>query len=507
MHRHPLSPPADRRDPVTLTERLVDIPSVSGDEQAIADAVEAALRGSTTSRCERFGNTVVARTAPRPRRAGRARRPPRHRAGQRQPAVAPRGRRPPRARQLRHEGRRRGRAAPGGDGARAHPRRDLPVLRLRGGRGRAQRPDQARRRRGPTCSTADFAVLMEPSNAVVEAGCQGTLRVDVTVTGRARPLGALLAGRQRHPRRRRRAGRGSRPTRPRRPVIDGLEYHEGLNAVFIAGGVAGNVIPDRCVVTVNHRFAPDRSEEEALAFVREFFAPYDVAVSTPRPARCPASSVPAAAALRGGRRRRRRNPKFGWTDVARFSGLGVPAVNFGPGDPLFAHKQDEHVPVEHIERVARAAADAGWRRRSVTGGRSDRRARALPAGRVRLRGSQADRAAARPTSACSTPAGPSDWVHTDPWRVLRIQSEFVDGLRRAGRAGPGRRGLRLRPHPARRPGAGPLAEESAAAWPRPGFAVITGGGPGRDGGGQQGRPRGRRASRSGSASSCPSRPG
>jgi succinyl-diaminopimelate desuccinylase len=136
-------------------------------------------------------------------------------------------------------------------------------------------------------------------------------------------------------------------------VIDGLEYHEGLNAVAIEGGVAGNVIPDRCVVTVNHRFAPDRSEEEAQAFVRELFAPYDVVVVDSAPGALPGLSVPAAAAFVeavGGEV----HPKFGWTDVARFSGLGVPAVNFGPGDPMYAHKKDEHVPVAHIEQVAEA---------------------------------------------------------------------------------------------------------------------------------------------------------
>jgi succinyl-diaminopimelate desuccinylase len=134
-------------------------------------------------------------------------------------------------------------------------------------------------------------------------------------------------------------------------VIDGLEYREGLNAVFVEGGVAGNVIPDRCVVTVNYRFAPDRSEEEALAHLRELFAPYDVEVEDTSPGALPGLSVPAAAAFVeavGGTV----NPKFGWTDVARFSGLGVPAVNFGPGDPMYAHKQDEHVPVAQIERVA-----------------------------------------------------------------------------------------------------------------------------------------------------------
>jgi len=135
-------------------------------------------------------------------------------------------------------------------------------------------------------------------------------------------------------------------------VLDGLTYHEGLNAVGISGGVAGNVLPDVCTVSVNYRFAPDRSEAEAEAFVREFFEGYDVTVTDSAPGALPGLQVPAAKAFLeavGGEA----NPKFGWTDVARFTGLGVPAVNFGPGDPLYAHKQDEQVPIEHIERCER----------------------------------------------------------------------------------------------------------------------------------------------------------
>ena len=139
------------------------------------------------------------------------------------------------------------------------------------------------------------------------------------------------------------------------PVIDGLEYHEGLNAVFINGGVAGNVLPDVCTVQVNHRFAPDRSEAEAAAYVKEFFAGFEVVVTDSAPGALPGLDRPAAKefveAVGGAV-----NPKFGWTDVARFSALGVPAVNFGPGDPMLAHKQEEFVPVEHVLRCESVAA-------------------------------------------------------------------------------------------------------------------------------------------------------
>ena len=192
---------------------------------------------------------------------------------------------------------------------------------------------------------------MEPSNAVVEAGCQGTMRIDVRLRGeRAHAARGWMGDNAIH-----KAGAVLRlleDYQPRKPVIDGMEYHEGLNAVFIKGGVAGNVLPDECVVEVNFRFAPDRDEANAERFVRDFFEGYDVTVTDSAPGALPGLDVPAAKAFLeavGGEA----NPKFGWTDVARFTGLGVPAVNFGPGDPMLAHKQEEHVPVEHIERCER----------------------------------------------------------------------------------------------------------------------------------------------------------
>jgi succinyl-diaminopimelate desuccinylase len=137
---------------------------------------------------------------------------------------------------------------------------------------------------------------------------------------------------------------------PRRVVIDGLEYRDGLNAVGISGGVAGNVVPDLATVTVNYRFAPDRSEDEALAHLREVFDGFELTVTDSAPGALPGLDQPAAAAFvetLGAEPR----PKFGWTDVAQFTQLGIPAVNYGPGDPIYAHKQDEHVPVAHLRSV------------------------------------------------------------------------------------------------------------------------------------------------------------
>jgi succinyl-diaminopimelate desuccinylase len=134
---------------------------------------------------------------------------------------------------------------------------------------------------------------------------------------------------------------------PRQPQIDGLAYHEGLNAVAISGGVAMNVIPDECVVTVNFRFAPDRSAADAEAYLREVFAGWDVQVTDSAGGARPGLAEPAAAAFVaavGGTPR----AKLGWTDVARFDALGIPAVNFGPGDPQLAHTRDEHVEVAAI---------------------------------------------------------------------------------------------------------------------------------------------------------------
>jgi succinyl-diaminopimelate desuccinylase len=190
---------------------------------------------------------------------------------------------------------------------------------------------------------------MEPSGAVVEGGCQGTLRADVTLTGtRAHSARSWLGDNAIH--KAVEVLRRLSEYRPRRVVIDGLEYREGLNATRIDGGVAGNVIPDECRVHVNFRYAPDRSEAEAADHVREVFAGFDVTVTDTAPGALPGLDRPAAQAFLaavGGQAR----AKFGWTDVARFSALGVPAVNYGPGDPNLAHKRDEHCSLTAIAEV------------------------------------------------------------------------------------------------------------------------------------------------------------
>lgn len=196
-----------------------------------------------------------------------------------------------------------------------------------------------------------FAVLMEPTSGEVEAGCQGTLRVEVTVRGtRAHSARDWLGDNAIH-----RAGEvldRLAAYEPRRPVVDGLEYREGLNAVLVRGGVAGNVIPDECVLTVNYRFAPDRAGDEALAHVREVLAPYDCALVDVADGARPGLDQPLAREFVRAVGREPR-AKYGWTDTARFSALGVPAVNYGPGDPNLAHVRDEYVDLPLVTECAR----------------------------------------------------------------------------------------------------------------------------------------------------------
>ena len=210
----------------------------------------------------------------------------------------------------------------------------------------------------PELMEADFAILMEPSNAEVEAGCQGTLRVEVRATGeRAHSARSWKGVNAIH----RAAPILERLTayEPRKPVIDGLEYHEGLNAVGIRGGVAGNVLPDECVVEVNYRFAPDRSEAEAQA-VRPRLLRGVRRHGHRQRARRAARARPAGGqgVRRGGRRRRSTPSSAGPTSPASAASASRRSTS-APATRCCAHKQEEHVPVEHIERCERAARGPG----------------------------------------------------------------------------------------------------------------------------------------------------
>jgi succinyl-diaminopimelate desuccinylase len=198
----------------------------------------------------------------------------------------------------------------------------------------------------PEWLLADFAVLLEPTYGVVEAGCQGTLRALIRTGGRRahtarawRGVNAIHAAGE--------VLRRLQDYRPRTVTIDGCTYREGLNAVRITGGVAGNVVPDECTIEVNLRFAPDRTEKQALHHVHEVFEGFAVELTDSAPGALPGlTAAPAREFLAAVGAEPA--AKLGWTDVARFAALGIPALNYGPGDPLLAHAPDEHVEIGKI---------------------------------------------------------------------------------------------------------------------------------------------------------------
>ncbi len=350
----PLDPTADV---LTLTRALVDAPSVSGSEAPLADAVEAALRGLGGLEVERVGDAVLARTdLGRPTRvvlAGHLDTVP---IADNVPSRLDEGTgrlygcgtsdmKAGDAVMLRLAGRF---GVPG-----AEPAHDLTfvfydneeVEAVKNGLGRV-----ARERRG--WLYGDLAVLLEPTDGEVEGGCQGTLRAVLEVPGRrAHSARSWLGVNAIH------GAAGVLATlaayEAREVDIDGCVFHEGLNAVRIEGGVAGNVIPDACTVTVNFRYAPDRDEDAAEAHVREVFADALAAGATltvvdNAGGALPGLSEPAAAAFVAAVGRPAR-AKLGWTDVARFAAFGIPALNYGPGDPQLAHTREEHVLVDRLQ--------------------------------------------------------------------------------------------------------------------------------------------------------------
>lgn len=352
------------QDPVDLTAALVDIESVSHNETAIADAVEAALRevaqADESIEVLRIDNNVIART---------------HRGLPQRVILAghldtvPTADNVPSTRGVDAQGRDTLFGCgtvdmKSGDAVYLHAfaslaasqelQRDLTLIMYECEEIAAEFNGLRHLSEShPELLAGDVALLGEPSGNVIEAGCQGSIRLRLTAHGtRAHSARAWLGDNAVH----KLAPVLSRIAayEPQTVDIDGLAYREGLNVVWLEAGVATNTLPEEAVLRVNFRFAPNRSADEAMAHFREAlglddFAAEDLTVDVEdvSPGALPGLHAAAAkelAAVAGDVVK----PKFGWTDVARFSALGIPAVNFGPGDPAYCHKKDEQIPVECI---------------------------------------------------------------------------------------------------------------------------------------------------------------
>ena len=330
---------------VELTRILCDIESVSGQESHLADRIEATLAGASHLEVIRHGNTVAARTATSA--------PGRVLIAGHIDTVPVSGCLPARLDEESLWG--RGSVDMKG-GVASHlihamnpaaARHNITwvfydqeeVEATKNGLGlfAAAHPDWM---------VADFGILGEPSNGAVEGGCNGTLRAVVTARGKqahsARPWKGINAIHALSPLMDRLATHS-----PETRLVEGLEYRESVQAVGISGGVAGNVVPDAASITINYRFAPDRSIDDAIGYVTTLCDGYVVEV------------VDAAAGARPGLDSSMAKqfvsfvgeppaPKYGWTDVSRLSEAGIPAVNFGPGDPSLAHSPDEKVPLSQL---------------------------------------------------------------------------------------------------------------------------------------------------------------
>jgi len=344
-------------DLLSLTAELVDIPSVSSDEKAIADYIESELRQISGLQVERIGDNLVART-----NLGHAQR------------ILLAG----------HTD-----TVPGTQGSRI----DGDTLWGLGSAdmksGLAVMLELARTITEPKIDVtwvfyvceevqsdlnglrhlfveaenlleADAAVLGEPTNGMIEAGCQGTMRFEVSLRGTrahtARPwmgvnaihrAGSLLSAIDQY--------------QHREPEIDGCKYREALQVVNISGGIAGNVVPDETVLLINHRYAPDRNGEEAESHVKEFLTPYLregdlITLIDHAPAAAPGLNHPLISSLIESNELTVK-AKLGWTDVAFFAERGIPAVNFGPGDPILAHTENENVQRTPLEETFAALVD------------------------------------------------------------------------------------------------------------------------------------------------------
>jgi succinyl-diaminopimelate desuccinylase len=332
-----------------LCRELCDIESVSGNEKKIADAIETALRGFDHLEIIRDENAIVAKT-----NLGRSKRvliaghldtvpvadnlPSRLMSFEREQVIFARGAVDMKA----------GVAVMLKLAAEiTNPVFDITwifydqeeIEASKNGLGRLVRNH-------PDLIVGDFAVLCEPTAATVEGGCNGTMRVELRFAGKkahsARPwMGSNAIHKMTG------ALNVLNDYVPEEIEVDGLVFKESLNAVLVSGGIASNVIPDAATLTLNYRFAPSKSVDEARNFLQALFPETELIVVDSASGATPGLNSPEAEAFIKAVDCSV-NPKYGWTDVARFSELGIPAVNYGPGDPNKAHADDENLPVSQI---------------------------------------------------------------------------------------------------------------------------------------------------------------
>lgn len=337
-------------DLVELAARYVGIPSVSGEERALADEVEATLRSAPALDVTRIGDNVVARTTGSRRHrvvvAGHLDTVP----GDQGVAV--------------DDGTVTGLGACDMKGSVAV----MVALAVSGQRRGSEltwifyaREEVARVHSGllelaaaaPELLDGDVALVCEPTSTHVEAGCQGVARLRLELRGERAHTARPWRGRNAiH----RLAGPIAAVAAyvPRAVELDGVTYTEQLQAVAVGGGVSDNVVPDLATLTVSQRVAPDRRAEDAVVELRDTFAPYMadgdaievLDVVDPAPPHLDDPVLARLVELSG----RAPRAKLGYTDVATFARLGLPAANFGAGDPELAHHRGEFVHADDLQR-------------------------------------------------------------------------------------------------------------------------------------------------------------
>jgi len=205
--------------------------------------------------------------------------------------------------------------------------------------------------REPALRTAELAIVMEPTANRLQAGCVGNVMATLTARGTsghsARPWQAdnaihrLAEGI---------AAVAAQPYAER--VFAGLTFTEAMSVTLVRGGIAMNVVPDRAEAQINFRYAPGRTPQEAEARLHAVCAPFgELTIDSNAPSGAvPAPDNEVLARLRASGDDLGWEPKQAWTPVAEFAAAGVDAVNFGPGEPRFAHRRDEQVAVAALGR-------------------------------------------------------------------------------------------------------------------------------------------------------------